>query len=459
MLIFSLLVLSRRNRIPAVTVAWILSFILLPYLGVILFILVGFRKMRREKRRKPIPSGKMSIIDQSGSGKPSDSQILSSDLLHIARLGERLTGFPVSPGNRLTLYEEALATYTAIAEAMSHSTKYIHMEYYIFQADETGKEFRDLLIHQARKGVTCRLLVDYIGSFYLNQSFADPMIDAGVQFAYFWPVKLSRPWGWHLRNHRKLVIVDGRIGFIGSQNIGDEYVNWKNRRLSWRDTHIKIEGPGVDQLQAIFHEDWEFTTGEAMEIILNTPLKPTKGISDIQTLPTGPDESQATLEIILTSLIYAAKKRITIVTPYFIPTVPIALALDTAVKRGVKVDILVPEKSNHWIVGWVARGWYRDILISDVNLYEYAETFVHAKLVTIDSQISLIGSANMDERSFRLNFECTTLVYDSKITEKLLRSFDSMKMNSRKMTLAEFKQQRLWNNVRDGAFRILSPLL
>ena len=454
--VFSLFVLSRRKRVPAVTLSWILAFFLIPYGGLVFYLFVGYRSISRRKRRMPNPFRKV----QEESDAAAELARLDEDLRSVAMLGERLTDFPAVGRNRLVLYTGGASTYAAIAAAIADAKEYIHLEYYIFRPDETGMLFRDLLIHKAQNGVKCRLLVDHIGSFGLTRHFTQPLEQAGVKVAFFFPVRLNRPWGFHLRNHRKLVVVDGVSGFIGSQNIGNEYTRWwKQQKLSWRDTHLKIEGPAVAQLETIFSEDWEFSTGEKSIDLKAPPEIPHCGESVVQMLPTGPDEDQSTLEMILITLVHAAKKRITVMTPYFIPTMSITLALYSAARRGVLVELMVPLASDNWIVDLAARSWYRDLLSEGVVIYQHQETFVHAKVVTVDQRVVLLGSANMDERSFRLNFESSVLVYDAAISRQHLLGFDQMKEHSLKVDLADIEKQAFLADVRDGAFRILSPLL
>lgn len=451
----SLLVISKREKVPSITLAWVLSFFLLPYAGIILYTLVGYRKRVRTKKLKPLPLKKsIPWIKNKPYKTPTPPEILT-----LSRLAENLTGFPLLEGNRLCIFENAYETYGAFGKAIALAKHHIHLEYYIFQPDETGLYFRDLLIKKAKEGIECRLLVDPIGSFWLNRRFLDPLKKAGVQFAYFSPVKLSRPWGFQLRNHRKLIIIDGKKGLIGSQNIGNEYLQWKKRKLSWRDVFIEIEGPGVLQLQSIFAQDWEFTTQENIYNSNYFPEQSYHGASAIQTLPTGPDDTHPSLELILNTLIYSAKRKITLLTPYFIPNFNLELTLQAAAQRGVQVEIIIPSRSDQWIVDLAARSWFYELLSSGIKIYEFDKTFVHAKVLTIDDTLSLIGSANMDERSFKINFECSLLIYDTPITQQLVSSFEEIKSQSKLVSFAQYKNQSFLKNLRDGILRILSPLL
>lgn len=454
-LALSLYVLKRREGLPSVTLSWIFVFFIIPVAGVLLYSMIGYRDMRRRKRAKPAPSKKLSLLS-SATVHPATA--LPDDVAQVAHLCERLTEFPVVGGNQVEIFEEAFATYEALLRDIQAARHHVHLEYYLFQPDDAGRRFRDLLIAKAKSGVECRLLVDHIGSFKLRKEFLAPLAEAGVRFAFFWPVRILRPWSFHLRNHRKIAVVDGEIGYTGSQNIGNEYANFKNRRLSWRDTQVRIKGPAVQQLQTIFAEDWEFTTQESL---VREPyfrnLSPS-GATLVQTLPTGPDEFDFAFESILLTLAHLARDRMTLVTPYLVPTQTMAIALAAAVKRGVKVEILVPRKSDNWLVDRISRSWYKDLLNLGARVFQYRRTFLHAKVITVDDKLILIGSANMDERSFRLNFENSLLIYDQIATTRLVNSYDAMRSEAEEIYADVLNHQSTLRDVLDGIFRVLSPL-
>lgn len=469
--LFSLFVLSRRKRDPAVTLSWMLAFFLLPGLAEILYMLIGYRGFTLRRRlKKRLKRAKSKSLAEPES--TSRSRALPSEYEEIEKLCESLTSFPVAMSNQLELYENATSTYSALAEAIQSAKHHVHLEYYIFQPDATGMYFRDLLVQKAKEGVQCRLLVDHIGSFSLAKSFTKPMEQAGVKFAFFWPMSWARPWAAHLRNHRKLVIVDGQIGFVGSQNIGNEYVRWRSRRLSWRDTVLRIHGPSVRHMQRIFLEDWKVATGErvtgaqyfvtdrsfAAQLASAPKADSSRSGSPLQVVPTGPDEARSSLEMILTQLIVTAKERIVIVTPYLVPTETLLIAMGAATRRGVRVELIVPKKSDHYLTAAAGRAWFPDMHAVGARVYEYSKTFVHAKLVIIDEKIVLLGSANMDERSFRLNFELSLLIYDPVFARRTLVSFEEMLAEARPAR-GTTERVSFWRDLRDGFFKVLSPLL
>ncbi|NBX76283.1 MAG: hypothetical protein EBQ92_06995, partial [Proteobacteria bacterium] len=282
---------------------------------------------------------------------------------------------------------------------------------------------------------------------------------AGVDFAFFGKLAWNHPWSFQLRNHRKLAVIDGNRAFTGSQNICSDYRKWRIQKLDWIDNQVFIQGPGASQLETIFLEDWAYTTGTVISSPERAPSAAGVGNSIIQLLPTGPDELPHSLEKILMALIHASQKRITLLTPYFMPTESIALSLEAATRRGVEVEILVPRKSDHWLVDAASKSWYWDLLQGGIKIWETTESFIHAKQVTIDGSVALIGSANMDERSFRLNFECSSLIFDEAKVSLLEEGFLHRLSQARKLLLEDFSHQGFFSRIREGLFRLVAPLL
>ncbi len=452
--LFSLYVLVQpQRRRSETTLTWILAFFLLPYLGILIFILAGYRYTVRQRAIKPNPTPQPSDANQT----PDKASTCRYSKIH--RLAQNLTEFPENGGNLVTPLDESFLTYTALTEAIASACHHVHLEYYIFRPDDIGKQFRELLIKKALQGVECRLLVDAVGSFYLNRKFLRPLKDAGVQVAFFWPLTLRRPWGFQLRNHRKLAIIDGTTGFIGSQNIGNEYFQWRNRKLLWRDVAVQIKGPAVAHLQCIFSEDWGFTSGEKLDGQEYFPELSPQGNTLLQVIPTGPEEEDSTLEMILTSLFQQAQQRVSILTPYFIPTDAFILTLKSLAQQGISVEVLLPYKSDLWIVNVTAKSWYRELLQAGVKIFESRKAFVHAKVVIIDDEVSFIGSANMDQRSFFINFESSLLAIDKKVHKDLSQTLSDIKTESTELSLSNLPKETLLTRLRENVFRIASPVL
>lgn len=453
---FSLWLLAQRRLQPALTLSWLFAFILAPWVACPAFLISGYARHRRGVRRRNRPK---RTHWRARLAAPAATREPAHDLAGVARIAEAGTGFPVSQGNQVRILDEAYAITGAIAEAMEGAKDHIHFEYYILQPDETGQYFRDLLIRKAEAGVTCRVLVDHVGSFSLHEDFLAPLRKAGVQFAWFEPVRLTRMRGAHLRNHRKLVIIDGKTAFLGSQNIGNEYLQWPRKKLSWRDTQVRVAGPAVHALQTVFLEDWEMATAEKVQEERYFPPLLPQGAAPVQILPTGPDEDELLMETTFSALVHSAHQRITLMTPYLVPTLPMLVALESAVKRGVKVEFLLPERSDQWITDLAARAWFRDLVRAGCHISLYRRTFLHAKVVTIDSRAALIGSANMDERSFHLNFELGALLYDPESVTTLVASFDRHLHESRGIDKKSVERVPVIEAIRDGLLRVMSPWL
>ncbi len=453
---FTLLVLSRRKRSIPATWAWILTFFVLPFIGPLSYLLVGYSNLKRRARPKPEPQKR---LPDTGFLIKSNLSELDTLFVPVSQLAEHLSGFPPVSGNELEFFEGQESIYQSLTQTIERAEKRIYLEYYIFRSDSVGIHFRDLLIKKAKEGVEVKLLVDHVGSFPLNKEFVTPLKAAGAEFAFFGKLAWNHPWNFQLRNHRKLAVIDGNKAFTGSQNICSDYRKWRIQKLDWIDNQVFIQGAGANQLETVFLEDWAFTTGKV--ISPTDPYLPSEisGNSIIQLLPTGPDELPHSLEKILMALIHAARKRITLLTPYFMPTESIVLSLEAASRRGVRVEILVPRKSDHWLVDAASKSWYWDLLQGGIKIWETTESFIHAKQVTIDGSVALIGSANMDERSFRLNFECSSLIFDETKVGLLEEGFAHRLVQAQELLLEHFSHQSFVYRIRDGLFRLVAPLL
>ncbi|MFM8268845.1 MAG: cardiolipin synthase [Pseudomonadota bacterium] len=453
---FTVLVLSRRRRSIAATWAWILTFFALPFVGPLGYLLVGYSSLKRRLRPKPEPQKR---LPETGFLVKSNLSELDPLFVPVSQLAEHLSGFPPVSGNDLLFFEGQESIYQALTQTIEKAEKRIYLEYYIFRPDPIGLHFRDLLIQKAREGIEVKLLVDHLGSFSLNKNFLEPLKASGAEVSFFGRLEWNRPWGFQLRNHRKIAVIDGNKAFTGSQNICSDYRKWRIQKLDWIDNQVFISGPGAVQLETVFLEDWAFSTGTNIETSHENISIFREGSSIIQLVPTGPDELPHAFEKILMALIHAARKRITLLTPYFMPTESIALSLEAAARRGVQVEILVPRKSDHWLVDSASKSWYWDLLQGGIHIWETTESFIHAKQVTIDGQVALIGSANMDERSFRLNFECSSLIFDEQKVTLLEQSFSHRLTQARAFLLEQFSNQNILARIRDGLFRLVAPLL
>lgn len=455
----------RTRREARGMLAWILALLLLPGVGLALYLLMGNvpvqRKVRRRARRRQ--AIRVALAQRArllANHDALDVPELDAAQRSLIRLASRVGETVVTRGNDVTIYQDAEATFLALSLAIEEAQQHVHLEYYIFAPDDTGRAFRDLLIRKAREGVEVRLLIDAVGSWWIGRSFLAPMREAGVKVAWFLPWGLSsRRLSLNFRNHRKLVVVDGRVGFTGSQNIGDEYLGRKKKYGPWRDTHLRLIGPSVAQLQEVFAEDWHFAAGEDISASKYFPEPKAVGRIAAQIIPSGPDRRPHGLYQLLFGAVGDALNDVCLLTPYFVPDHAMVLTLQTASLRGVRVRLMIPSKSNHRIVLWAGRSCYEDLLEAGVEVYEYEYALLHSKVVIIDGRWAMVGSANMDERSFRINFELTTMLYDSEPTRELQADFDKLLVHCRRITRADLAAWTYGERLTAGLARLATPML
>ena len=375
-------------------------------------------------------------------------------------LATRLSRHPPTYGNDVTLYHDAERTFLALQLAIEAAEANVHLEYYILQPDETGQAVRDLLVRKVRDGVRCRVLLDYVGCWRWPRAFERGFRDGGVELAFFMPMVPWRGrWRVNFRNHRKIAIIDGKIAFTGSQNIGDEYLGRRRKFGPWRDTHLRITGPAVQQLQEVFVEDWHYTTRRDLVADECFPPPRIAGERTVQVISTGPDDATNALHQVLFAALAAARRSICIATPYFVPDMSMVLAFQSAAYRGVHVRLLIPSRSDHWVVLWAGRSYYEELSAAGVEVYEYDQGMLHSKVVVIDESWALVGSANMDERSFKLNFEVTSILYDVDLARQLQADFDGLLTQSKLIHPTGRSDWTYRETLSLGLARLASPLL
>lgn len=462
----TILIILKKRREPMSMLAWILTLLLLPFLGAALYYLLGEPRILRRTRRKLKRTAYITRVlserseDRGRIRGEAPVTFLDEQLRALAAASSKLCDAPVTAGNLVEVLDQPQEVYDAILRAIDSARDHIHLEYYIFRPDVTGRLFRDRLAARAAAGVEVRLLLDGIGCWGTRHSFLKPLIRAGGKVETFLPaVPLRRKWNINYRNHRKIVVVDGSVAFTGSQNIGDEYRGLWRRVAPWQDTHLRIEGPAAQDLQEIFIEDWYYAREEDLAQSRYIQPQPKRGDSLVQVVPSGPDQRESVLQDLLFHAISSAREKVRITSPYFVPDPPLLFVLRAAALRGIRVEVLVPSRTDNHLTLWAGRSYYRELLRAGVRVYENPEAMLHSKVVTIDDGWSLVGSANMDVRSFLLNFEVTASIFDASICHTLRQSFEAHCRDSVSMRLRDHERRPFVPAIVEGFARLCSPLL
>ena len=435
-----------RNRRPTSGMAWLLAIFLIPYFGALLFLLIGFRTLPKKRVAMQAEINQFILDSTAGMERVSRDNEWPGWLASVVELNRNLGAMPLVGDNRARLHGDYEETLAAMVADIDRATKYVHVEFYILSLDHTTAPFFDAMENAVKRGVTVRVLMDHIQSMRKPgfKQTKKRLTDSGVKWELMLPLqplrgKWQRP---DLRNHRKLVIVDGRVGFMGSQNVIDRTYNMKRnirRGLKWKDLMVRLEGPIVSGLNAIFITDWYSETNE----LLTRDIEPVHredvtDALDCQVVPSGPGfEGENNLRLFL-ALLYYAQERIVITSPYFVPDESIMYAITTAVQRGLRVELFVSEIGDQALVYHAQRSYYEELLRAGVKIFMYKAPYVlHAKHFTIDDDVAVIGSSNMDMRSFSLNFEVSLMVRGASFVQALRKVEDGYRADSRELTLDE----------------------
>ncbi|QZY51439.1 cardiolipin synthase [Leucobacter tenebrionis] len=458
-----------RNRRPTAGMAWLLAIFLLPIPGLLLFLIIGSKRLpkKRERKQEAVNQFVAEVSSREDNGLVTPETELPPGVDNAVKLGRSLGAQPMLLGNTASIcidYEESLER---MAEAIREARDYVHVEFYILVHDPTTDCVFTALREAIERGVKVRVLLDHI-SAVRNPGAARTrrsLTEMGAEWAYMLPV---RPWRGEyqrpdLRNHRKLIVVDGRVGFMGSQNLVDSSYNKpSNRRrgLHWKDLMVRVEGPIVLGLEAVFQGDWYLETGQYLTNIAEGPLEVERpGGLDCQIVPSGPGYGAENNLQVFVSLLYAAHRRISITSPYFVPDGSIMNALRAATARGVAVELFVSEIGDQAVVYHAQRSYYEELLRAGVRIWMFRPPYIlHSKHFTIDSDVAVVGSSNMDQRSFGLNMEISMVVHGADFVKDLDDVNDYYRANARELTLEEWEQQPLPSQLLDGLARLTSAL-
>ena len=474
-IVVAAVVVFNGHKNPGITWAWLFVIIMLPYLGIILYILLGFDGRKRSKfvakrvhdaesykaffMRNPSDNDfineQMDILKRSTPADCSGSVKLD-EIVYLNMIAGRAA---YTEGNDVQVFTEGKPKFDALVEDILRARSSIFLQYFIVRNDSLANRIVDALASRAREGVQVCVLIDGLGSFRTPRSTFAPLIDAGGEVATFMPLHLG---ALNYRNHRKIAVIDGRIGYIGGFNIGNEYLGESKRFGFWRDTHLRIRGDAVHQLMLSFITDWNFAQKKTC-LTLSNDLFPANniqpGTSALQIVSSGPDTEWSSIQYTYMKMINSASSQILIQSPYFIPDDSILEALRLAALSGVDVRIMIPGHPDHPFVYWAALSYLGDLLKAGVRCYEYEHGFLHSKVMVVDGSVASIGTANLDVRSFRLNFEINAIIYDRQLAAETAAQFREDAKNCKEITKAWYDARPRSVRIREAFSRLVSPIL
>ncbi|EQB89341.1 cardiolipin synthase [Clostridium punense] len=466
-IIFAILVILFERRNANSTWTWLMIMLFIPVLGFIFYLFFG-QDLRRKKffyLKKEEEENLLAVVSEQKHILNNENIINQNDLLHhyhdVITLNLYSDNSIFTTNNEIEILNNGHEKFPKLIKHLKNAKKYIHLEYYIFNDDDIGNEILNILVEKAKEGVDVKLLYDGMGCLHNNGKFFDKLKAAGGSVVCFFPpfvpyinIRIN------YRNHRKICIIDGEHGFVGGLNIGDEYLGLSKKFGFWRDIHLYLKGDSLDSLQIRFLLDWRFAAGE--DFVMDDKYFPKRdriNHKGVQIITSGPDSKWCSIRNTYLRLIYKAEKSIYIETPYFVPDESILTALKIAALSGIDVRLIIPCKPDHAFVYWASKSYVWDLMESGAKCYTYNNGFIHSKMLSIDGRVCCVGSANMDIRSFSLNFEVSAIVYDEATTLKLEESFKQDLLKSTLLTKEHYKSRSGIIKLKESISRLMSPIL
>jgi cardiolipin synthase A/B len=450
-----------RRRAPQSSMAWLLVIFFVPWPGLIIYWLIGSHRLpRRRIQEHDEILQRLETVNRRFEAHSSIAHPkLSEHSMVAVKLAQRLGYMPILDGNNVELIAQTDEFISKLVTDIDAAKNHVHLLFYIFANDSTGRRVAEALYRAVDRGVKCRVLADGVGSRPFFKRLGKEMMAKGVDLHEALPVGLfrRRMARLDLRNHRKVAVIDGRIGYTGSQNIVD--AGYGHKDLAWHDLMVRLTGPIIMELQAVFISDWFFETKEILDSEEFFPEQQPSGTIGVQTLPSGPTYPTENYQRMVVAAIHAAERHVTITSPYFVPDEAFLQAMQTAVLRGVNVEVIVPRRSDQILVGAAGRSYYDDLLDMGATLYLYDEGLLHAKTMCIDDTISFVGSSNFDIRSFALNFEINLLFYGPQFAEQLRAQQQKYIEKSFQLTAQRWDQRSTVKKLFQNVAKLVSPLL
>jgi cardiolipin synthase len=465
--VFIAILIVLENRSPIKTISWVLVLVTLPVVGIIIYLFFG-----QEYRKKKMFSKKgLYYLDtlrkqtqKQLKQLPENYHLYEEPILskkHLINLMLSNSNALLTNSNEITILKNGNETFSAIFHAIENAKHHVHLEYYIIDNDEIGNQLKDILIRKAKQGVEIRFIYDDVGSWQLPSKYIKELQHAGVKIDCFmkvrFPMLTSRV---NYRNHRKIVVVDGKIGFTGGLNFADRYMYGVKGLGIWRDTHLMLKGGAATALQIVFMADWFFVSKEILsgEAYFKT-FRPGLGKKLVQIVSSGPDSDWESIGQAYFSAIASAREKVFIASPYLIPPSNIIYAMKTAALGGIDIRILLPGKSDAVITKWGTNSYLEELLETGVKIFLYQPGFMHSKMMVVDGVFSTVGTANLDSRSLETNFEVNAMIYDEGIAAEIEKHFLDDLNQSREVLLDEWKKRSRISKAKESFARLLSPML
>ena len=461
----AIIFIERKN--PSATLAWILVLFFLPIIGILLYIVLSQNIARKKIYR--LTEGERRLIreeltEQSEAiddGRFEFTTESAEKWATLIKLNQVYGYSYLTQNNEVEIFTDGREVFGELIRDIQHATKSVNIMTYILKDDKVGEYFINALTEKAREGVEVRLLMDAVGARFINDWKLRDFIAAGGKAAYFFKPKIKYiNLKLNYRNHRKIAVIDGRKGYVGGFNIAKEYLGFKRKFGYWRDTHIKIKGGAVQDLNGRFMLDWRVASNEPVELSKVYFGEPqSRGTSPVQILSCGPDSEKEEIKRAMMKMITYAEKTVYLQTPYFIPDPSMLDSLKMAAQSGVDVRIMIPCMPDHMFVYWATYAYCGELLRSGARVYIYDGGFLHAKTLTVDGEVTTVGSANFDQRSFKLNFESNAVIYDSKTAEEMNRIFLDDIKRGHELTLEGYMERSLMIKFKEAISRLLSDIL
>ncbi len=454
-----IVVVLSENRNPVKSMAWVLVLLLLPIVGLVIYLIFGrsLRGLRLISRSHLRELRRMNDFPEA----VKHEEALNEESLQLVSLVNKLTEPHLFEGNQIKVYTSGQEKFESMLSDIGQAKYYIHVQYFIIENDTTGRRLIDLLERKAREGVKVRVLYDYVGSFYFRPRVLKRMRAAGIEVHPFMELTFTQfLFRLNWRNHRKIVVVDGNVGYIGGMNIADRYVLGTKKELPWRDTHLRIAGEAVAALQYSFAIDWDYTTRQLLTSpVMHYDEPPQRPDHLVQMVNSGPTGRWNNISFVFLKAITLAKRCIYIQTPYFLPSDSLLKAMQSAALAGIDVRLMIPRYPDSVMLRLATGSYIKECLQAGIKIYFYEPAMMHAKVVIIDDEFVTTGSTNFDFRSFEHNFEFNALVYSKEFNREMKAVFEADMAQCTRVRMGKWKQRPLVQKALESVVRLISPIL